>query len=98
MRKIFAALALVVLLSGCTDTRVKRQISLMDVKTNVTAEEFNKAPTDQEKIRIADKYFNGAPEKSVPGMKHMTSAVNSYFNHKNPEDPLNLLGKKKSEE
>lgn len=97
MRKLFAALFLVVLLTGCTDARIKRQISLMDVKTHVTAEEFSKAPTDQEKLQIAEKYFNGVPEKRVPGMKHMTTVVNSYFNSKDPEDPLNLLGKKKDE-
>jgi hypothetical protein len=98
MRKLFIALSLVVLVTGCTDVRIKRQINLTDVKTQVAANEFNKAATDKEKVQIADKYLNGAPDKGVPGMKHMTAVVSSYFNHKNPEDPLNLLVKKKPAE
>lgn len=92
MRKVFAVLMLLGFLAGCTDARIKRQINLTDVKTQVVAEEFNKAATNEEKVRIADKYLNGTPDKGVPGMKHMTAVVNSYFNHRNPEDPLNLLG------
>jgi hypothetical protein len=91
MRKAFAVLTLVVFLSGCTDARIRRQISLMDVKTQDTVESFNKAPTDAEKVQIADKYLNGTPEKGVPGMKHMTQVVRSYFFSESPKDPLNLL-------
>lgn len=91
MRKTLAVLTLLVLLAGCTDARIKRQISLSNTKTQVTADEFNKAATDQEKVKIADKYLNGNPEKKVPGMKHMTQVVDDYFQGRDPEDPLGLL-------
>jgi len=98
MRKILAALALTVLLTGCVDDRIKRQISLTNTRTQVAAKEFNEAATPEEKVKVADRYINGVPEREVPGMKHMTQVADDYFQGKDPKDPLNILKKKKPDE
>lgn len=78
MRYFYSAvLILVVLLAGCEkDARIKRQSSLLNVKTQVTAKEFNEAPTPEKKVEIAKEFFDTAPK--------MTQVLDDYMAGREP--------------
>jgi hypothetical protein len=73
---------LLVSFSGCeTDARIKRQASLLNVKTQVTAEEYRKADTPAKKLEIADEFFRTAPK--------MTQVLDDYMSGREPAaDPV----------
>jgi hypothetical protein len=50
------------LLGGCADARLKRQASLLNVKTHVARDEYNAAPTPEAKLVVADAYFRNAAD------------------------------------
>lgn len=60
MKKVLAVV-LVLSLAGCLDSRIKRASSLVNVKTQVEAKEFNEAKTDAEKLQIAKRHFETLP-------------------------------------
>lgn len=74
--RLLAALLLLGILSGCIDDRIKRQGSLLNVKTQVTANEFNAAATPAEKLKIAGTYFESAPK--------MTQIMDDYLQGRKP--------------
>ncbi len=55
------AVSILILLPGCMDDRIRRQISLLNVKTQTARDEFNAVPTAEEKNNVASTYFNDAP-------------------------------------
>lgn len=59
------------LLSACVDGRIKEAASLVNVKTSVTAKEYKAAKTPEEKIKIADEYFDTAPRLTQVLEDHM---------------------------
>jgi hypothetical protein len=75
--RFFALITLLVLLTGCPkDERIKRQSSLLNVKTQVTAKEFNDAPTPEKKVEVAKEYFDTAPK--------MTQVLDDYMAGREP--------------
>lgn len=79
----FAVLLLSLFLCGCpADSRVKRQASLLNVKTATAAAEFKAAPTDADKVKVADEYFRSAPL--------MTQVVEDWFFNRKPQGPAEL--------
>ena len=51
-------------LSSCVDSRVKREASLLNVKTHVATTEYNQAVTPADKCKVADEYFRDAQDMS----------------------------------
>ena len=78
MRKILLLLA-VVTLTGCTDSRVKRQASYVNTVTKVAKREFEAAPTNDKKAGVAEKFF-----KRIP--KH-TQLLDDYMHGRKPSTP-----------
>jgi hypothetical protein len=75
-----AVLSLCLLLTGCpADARIKRQSSLLDVKTKVAAEEFKAAATPEAKIKVAETWFETAPK--------MTQVLDDYLHGRKPTGP-----------
>lgn len=75
--RFFAILTLLVLMTGCPkDARIKRQTSLVNVKTQVTAKEFKEAPTPEKKVEIATEFFDTAPK--------MTQVLDDYMSGREP--------------
>lgn len=59
--KMLLPLVLLFLLPACVDGRIKEASSLVNTKTVVTAKEYKAAKTPEEKVKIADEYFDTAP-------------------------------------
>jgi hypothetical protein len=71
---------LLFVLTGCpADARIKRQSSLLNVKTKVAADEFKKAVKPEEKLKVAEVWFETAPK--------MTQVLDDYMQGKKPEGP-----------
>jgi len=81
-RRLFLLLPLLCLsLSGCVDDRIKRASSLLNVKTQVAAKEFEAATTPALKAEVAKRYFDNAPT--------MTQVLEDYmFGRKPQSQPL----------
>jgi hypothetical protein len=83
MRRVaatFAALFLLAFLTGCpADARIKRQASLLNVKTAVASEEFKAAATPEAKVKVAETWFENAPK--------MTQVLDDYLQGKKPQAP-----------
>ncbi len=71
MRHCLLLLPLLLILAGCVDERMKRQASLLNVKTDTAAEEFKAAPTSDAKVEVAKAYFENAPA--------MTQVISDYL-------------------
>lgn len=71
MRKCLLICLLVLCASGCVDDRIKRASSLTRTKAEVAKKEFEAAKTPEEKIAIAENWFNSAPK--------MLSAIDDYL-------------------
>jgi hypothetical protein len=68
-------------LAGCVDGRIKQAASLSNVKAQVTAKEYKAAKTPEEKLKIAEEYFNTAPR--------LTQVVEDYLYGRNvPAAPV----------
>jgi len=75
--RFLAIVTVLVLLTGCPkDDRIKRQASLLNVKTQVTAKEYKEAPTPEKKVEIATEFFNTAPK--------MTQVLDDYMFGREP--------------
>lgn len=70
------ALVLVCCTSCEQDSRIKRQAALVNTKTQVTADEFNKADTPEKKVSIATEFFRTAPR--------MTQVLDDYMCGREP--------------
>jgi hypothetical protein len=66
--------------SGCVDDRVKRASSVLNAKTQVANEEFDKATTPEAKIKVANDYFKTAPA--------MTQVLQDYLTGVDPKKPV----------
>jgi len=64
--------------SGCIDSRIKRAASLVNVKTTVEAREFEIAKTPEEKLKIAETHFKTLPP--------LTQVLDDYMQGKKPVD------------
>ncbi len=60
--KRLAAIVCLLLLTGCVDSRLKRQASLLNIKTNVATSEYKTAATPDAKLAVADEYFRNAAD------------------------------------
>ena len=79
--KQFILIPLVLLFaSGCIDDRIKRESSVLNAKTQVANEEFDKATTPEAKIQIAKDYFRTAPA--------MTQVLQDYLTGAQPKTPV----------
>lgn len=65
------------LVSGCVDSRTRRAANLGYTKVKVSKQEFKDAPTAEAKVKVADEYF----ETAEPMMK----AVADYVNGADPD-------------
>jgi hypothetical protein len=75
--RFFALITLLVLMTGCPkDERIKRQSSLLNTKTQVTAKEYEEAPTPEKKVEIATEFFKTAPK--------MTQVLDDYMFGREP--------------
>lgn len=79
MRKLFFVALLALVMTGCIDDRIKRQGSLLNVKTQVAAKEYKAADTPDNKNAVADEYFRTAPA--------MTQVMDDYLQGKDPQKP-----------
>lgn len=62
-RKLFPALILVLLVSGCAkDDRAKQASNLLNQMTHVAKDEYEAAPTPVDKDAVATEYFKQAPQ------------------------------------
>jgi len=64
---------------GCTDVRIKRQASLLNVETKTAAVELENAKTDAEKVKVAKQFFKVA----VP----QTQVLEDYMFGREPSGP-----------
>lgn len=81
MRKFMVVIlfALVTCVGCSKDARIKRQVSLLNVKTQVAAAEYKEAKTPEAKDKVATEYFNTAPK--------MTQVVEDYMFGREPQEP-----------
>jgi len=80
MQKFALVVLLALALAGCSiDDRVKRQGSLLNIKTSVAAKEYKAADTPEKKVVVADEYFRSAPA--------MTQVLDDYLQGKDPQKP-----------
>jgi PBP1b-binding outer membrane lipoprotein LpoB len=79
MKKLALVALLALILTGCIDDRIKRQSSLLNVKTQVAAKEYKAADTPDKKVAVADEYFRTAPA--------MTQIMDDYMQGKDPQKP-----------
>lgn len=63
--------------SGCMDDRIRRQVSLLNVKTKTAASEYDTAKTPEEKDVVAKAYFKDAPA--------MTQVIDDYAYRRKPQ-------------
>lgn len=59
--KMVVLILVTLTLSGCMDDRIRRQTSLLDIKTKTAAHDFSVAITPEARIEIAQDYFKDAP-------------------------------------
>jgi hypothetical protein len=64
--------------SGCIDSRIKRAASLVNTKTTIESKEFSDAKTTEEKLRIAENHFKTLPP--------LTQVLDDYMQGKKPVD------------
>ena len=75
--KLILVAAVLVLAAGCVDARIKRQASMLNVKTGVATSEFANAKTDADKIKVANNYFLKGPN-GEPSAQDMTQVLEDY--------------------
>lgn len=64
--------------SGCIDSRIKRAASLVNVKTTVESKEFSDAKTSEEKLKIAENHFKT--------LSPLTQVLDDYMQGRKPQD------------
>ena len=78
MRHFLLVSVLLICCAGCEqDARIKRQASLLNTKTQVVADEYQKADTPAKKQEIADEYFRTTPK--------MTQVLEDYMFGREPK-------------
>jgi len=80
-RTLWLAPLLLLVLAGCSkDARIKRAASMLNVKTQTEAQEYEAAESAERKLEIADHHFKTVPK--------FTQIIDDYLHGREPKGPL----------
>ena len=83
MRNFLIIPVIALALCSCVDQRTKRASSLANVETQTAKKEYKAAKTPEEKVKVADEYFDTCPD--------LIQTVDDYLHGREPKkDPANV--------
>lgn len=84
----YIIIAVLVIVTGCVDARVKRASNAMKIATEQAKKDLDNAKTDEERKAIVDMYFKHAPQ--------IAQVIDDYLNGRKPAvdlvDPVTTKG------